>query len=82
MYADDLALLAPLRSDMQSMIDLCLSYADEYCLTFNFKKTKSMIFGRQRGSPIPLMMKDQEIDYVKTWKYLGANLVSGDSSAG
>ena len=41
-----------------------------------------MIFGRQRGSPIPLMMKDREIEYVKTWKYPGANLVCGESSVG
>ena len=80
LYADDIALIAPLRSIMQTMIDMCLKYDKEHCLSFNFKKNKTMIFGKQKSLPIPLKMGDSEIDYVKEWKYLGANVVSRDAS--
>ena len=56
-YADDLALMAPLRSTMQLLIDICVDYADRFCLSFNFKKTKAIVFGKRKGSPICLRIK-------------------------
>ena len=47
MYADDLALLAPTRSSLQKLLDICHNYGIEWCITYNTKKTVVMVFGRQ-----------------------------------
>merc|ERR1712015_187742 len=40
LYADDLALVAPTRSSLQGLIDICTEYGDFWCVDYNFKKTK------------------------------------------
>ena len=73
MFADDLALLAPTRGAMQDMIHICEEYCSEFCLSFNTKKTKSMIFGNGHTSlkPLPLVLNGQPVEYVSEWTYLG-----------
>ena len=51
-------------------------------VTFNFKKTKTVVFGRQKICPIALTIKNCDIEYVDEWKYLGANILSKDASEG
>ena len=46
MYADDLCLIAPTRGAMQKLISICVEYCDEFCLSFNVKKSKTLIFGK------------------------------------
>ena len=78
LFADDLALLAPSRSALQKMIDLCTEYCSKYCLEFNSKKSKIMVFGKSYSSFIaPLSILGSHIEYVREWKYLGTTLVSG-----
>ena len=43
LFADDMALMAPSRSALQKMIDICTDYCDKLCLNFNAKKSKIMI---------------------------------------
>ena len=38
-YADDLCLIAPTRSAMQEMLNLCQEYCSEFCLTFNVNRS-------------------------------------------
>ena len=79
MYADDLTLLAPTRSAMQKMIRICEKYCDEHSLSFNAKKTKSMLFGNGHDSlhPINLSLYHDTIQYVNEWRYLGCLVKSG-----
>ena len=35
MYADDLALLAPTRSSLQKLLNICYNYGIEWCITYN-----------------------------------------------
>ena len=79
MFADDLALLAPTRGAMQKMIDICESYCYEHCLTFNTKKTKSMIFGKGFDTlePKNLVLNREPILYVSEWRYLGCQITGG-----
>ena len=72
MYADDLCLLAPTRSAMQQMLDICSEFCDEYCLSFKVKKSKLTV-----DSVSPLFLNEQPIEYVPEWKYLGSTIVSG-----
>ena len=46
MYADDLCLLAPSRGAMQRLLSICEEFCQEYCLTFNARKSKSLVFGK------------------------------------
>ena len=79
MFADDLVLCAPSRRSMQSLINICVSYCTEHCLTFNTRKTKSLVFGKESDSPnrSPLILNGETIEYVREWKYLGCLVVSG-----
>jgi len=80
LFADDMALLAPTRSSLQRMIDICVTFCDENCLRFNVKKTKAMVFGKkysEGGSFAPLKIGGNDIEYVDNWRYLGFNLKSG-----
>lgn len=79
LFADDLALLAPSRGVLQFMINICHSYCKMYCLEFNPKKTKVMVFGKLSGKPdlYPLYLGERRIDYVDEWRYLGTTVVSG-----
>ena len=80
-YADDLCLLAPSRGAMQEMLNICHEYCSEFCLTFNVKKTKVVVFGPlSRGHDIqPLRLNGKPIDFVNEWKYLDVTIVSGTS---
>ena len=77
-YADDLCLLSPTRSAMQEMLCICQQYCSEFCLTFNVKKSKILIFGKANTDQIsPLVLNDKPLEFVTQWKYLGVNIVAG-----
>ena len=79
MFADDLALLAPTRGSMQLLIGICEKYCKEYCLTFNTKKTKSLLFGKKFDTIdfLPCTLMGESISFVHEWKYLGCYVRSG-----
>ena len=78
MFADDVALVAPSRSALQKMMDICCNYCDKYCLEFNPKKSKAMTFGKGLATPAKLSLKGHDIDFVQEWNYLGTTIISGD----
>ena len=79
MFADDLALCAPSRHAMQTLISICESYCTEYGLSFNTRKTKSLIFGHKfhTMNPTPLILNAEPIEYVQECKYHGCLIESG-----
>ena len=78
MYADDLCLLAPTRGAMQKLLTICVEYCQEFCLTFNVKKSKTLIFGKTNIDQItPLSLNGEDIEIVSSWKYLGCTILSG-----
>ena len=78
LYADDLCLLAPSRGAMQEMLSICELFCDEFCLSFNVKKSKSLIFGNTKSKTFaPLTLKNESMEYVSQWTYLGATVVAG-----
>ena len=42
-YADDVVLIAPTASAMRKMLSICDSFANEYCVSFNAKKSKCLV---------------------------------------
>ena len=72
LLADDMALLAPSRAALQILIDSCTEFCRKFCLSFNAKKSKVMLFGKKGVDlPKPLSLSGSNIDYVDEWKYLG-----------
>ena len=76
-YADDSILMAPSPSGLQKLIDICVSYASQYELCFNAKKTKVMCFKPKSMSDlyVPVFnLGDKILDVVQRQKYLGVIL--------
>ena len=80
MFADDMALLAPSRDALQKLINICSEFCKKFCLSFNEKKSKVMVFGKNiTDSLMPLTLNGAIIDFVYEWKYLGTTIKSGRS---
>ena len=77
MFADDLCLISPTRESMQQMLDICHEYCNDFNLTFNAKKSKTMIMGNRRNCIKPLSLNGTSIDITTEWRYLGTTLVAG-----
>ena len=76
MYADDLALLAPTRTSLQRLLDICCSYGAEWCISYNPTKTQVMMF----GPPVrcaPLILDGLPIVFSDEYKYLGVTVIAG-----
>ena len=76
MYADDLALLAPTRSSLQTLLNICQEYGKEWCISYNPLKTNLMVFGK----PVdfhPIYLNDVPITLVNECKYLGIHVLAG-----
>ena len=73
LYADDLCLLAPTRKALQVLLNTCSKYAEYWCIKFNEKKTKVMIFGKdyKSFSCHPILLNDKPLECISQWKYLG-----------
>ena len=42
-YADDIVLIAPSASALRKMLAICDSFATDYCISFNAKKSKCLV---------------------------------------
>jgi hypothetical protein len=52
-YADDLVLLAPTRSGITNMLNICLSFAHEYNMEFNGEKSQYIVFRKSSANYQP-----------------------------
>ena len=77
-YADDFCLMAPSRLALQLLLDVCVEYGKEWCITYNPNKSKVMLFGKNRLCH-PLKMYNKDLEIVDNYKYLGVTVVTGDS---
>ena len=77
-YADDICLLAPCRSVLQSLLNECEKYGIQWCLTYNPTKSKVMLFGKP-CSFTALKMYEKDLETVEKCKYLGITVVAGKS---
>ena len=75
-----ICLIAPTRGAMQEMLLICQLYYDEFCLHFNAKNSKVLLFGHFKCADIaPLFLNGLPIEYVSEWSYLGTTIISGKS---
>ena len=82
-YADDLLLLAPVRSVLAEMVRVCEEYGQQHNMVFSTNpvpsksKTKCMFFcGQQHGVryPDPIMLDGKILPWVTTAEHLGHTL--------
>ena len=61
LYADDMCLIAPSRGALQELLRICEDYCKEFCLSFNVKKSKSLIFGNTKVFSLILLFLTQSL---------------------
>ena len=79
MFADDICLLAPTRSTLQKLVDICSSYCSKYGLAFNPKKSKILVFSKSKMDLSQLqavILNNKKIEYVTSIVYLGTTIKS------
>ena len=80
LYADDICLLAPSRGAMQRMLAICEDFCKEFNLSFNVKKSKSLLFASKGGDAVgSLFLNGEPLEYVSQWNYLGTTIIAGAS---
>jgi hypothetical protein len=78
-YADDLVLLAPTTGAMRRMLNICDSYATEYAIVFNAKKSRWLFFSSSNyDSPNSVFcIGGSVVERVHSWPHLG-HIISDD----
>lgn len=74
LYADDIVLLAENQQDLEELLTKLAGYVELNQMTVNIKKTKFMIFetkGCKQTDEAQIFFKDQQIERVFSYKYLG-----------
>jgi len=75
-YADDIVLLSPTYSGLDTMLDICKSFAAEYDVMFNPAKTKLLVFERNVDQAHVNFM-EEDITCCPIEKHLG-NVIGYD----
>lgn len=79
MFADDMCLLAPTRTALETLIAESGSFCNNLGLTFNPKKSKILVFSKKKldlSTLKPILLNNSVVEYVTSIKYLGVTLVS------
>ena len=71
-YADDVKLLYPSINGLQSMINVCENFADEYDVTFNTTKALCICYGSDNNATLrQVSLNGVKIPWQSTVKHLG-----------
>ena len=78
-FADDSTILGLIRDNDNSYrnyVDCFTNWCDQHFLLLNVKKTKEMIidFRIKKDTILPLTIKNETVEIVKTYKYLGVTI--------
>ena len=71
LYADDTIIMADNPSDFQRCLHAFSEYCTQWKLTINVGKTKIIIFGTRGLSNLLFKIGDEQVEIVKSYKYLG-----------
>lgn len=78
LYADDMALLSPSLKGLQCLLTATEQYCKTWDIMLNAKKSKNLLFGKSH-TLAPLQLDGKDIEWVKSWKYLGITVKSHTS---
>jgi len=79
LYADDIMLLAPTVSGLQSLLNVCVAELADIDMSLNAKKCYCIRFGPRFDAPCTRLLigDDVVLPWVSSCKYLGIYFVSG-----
>ena len=79
-YADDITLLAPCKSALSIMIDVCEQYTAEFDILFNGSKSKLSFFKGRHASAITsgIMVNGEIVHISDNAVHLGHNISTSD----
>jgi Reverse transcriptase (RNA-dependent DNA polymerase) len=78
MYADDILLLSVSLSELQRMLNVCVTVLSELSMEINIKKSSFLRCGaRYKHNTAQMLIKGQHLEKVEDMKYLGVVFVSG-----
>ena len=78
-YADDLTLIAPTRTALQTMVNECERFSNEFDIQFNADKSVGIIFGMSAEGCKPVSLCGNEIRWGDKVRHLG-NVVTNTLS--
>ena len=61
---------------MQALLHICDSYGSSNNIVFNTKKTTCLVVGNARNNDVLLLLNNQKVPVVETFKYLGVKFVA------
>ena len=70
-YADDVTLMSLSIRGLKQTVDSCETFAAEYDIRFNEKKTVAILFGNGESSECHLNINGQPVTWVREVKHLG-----------
>ena len=70
-YADDVTLMSSSIRGLKQMVDICETFAAEYDIKFNEKKTVAILFGNGESSECHLKLNGQPVTWVREVKHFG-----------
>ena len=80
-YADDTALLATNKKDLQNLLDVVVRESEKRGLNLNAKKTETMVITKRKDNPnSQLTVKGVLINQTNKFKYLGS-IVTADGKS-
>jgi hypothetical protein len=74
LFADDVILLADSKHDLQKLLDAVFEYSQMWRFRWNCSKSKVMCFGSRKAQKLHYFLGFQELQVVKSFKYLGVDL--------
>ena len=75
-FADDQAMVANTERGLQKLINSLNLKAKDFNMKINVKKTKAMRISRSGEETINITLDNQQVEQVKSFKYLGAIITS------
>ena len=79
LFADDICLLAPTRSALQSLINMSASYCHKQGLNFNPRKSKVLVFSKKKidfSILSPILLNGDVVQFSPAITYLGVLIES------
>jgi hypothetical protein len=74
LFADDVVLLAESRQDLQVLLDAVFGYSQRWRFVWNGTKSKILRFCSRKVQKQHYFLGFQELEVVKSFKYLGVEM--------
>ena len=74
LFADDVILIADSKRDLQKLLDVVYEYSQKWRFKWNCSKSKVMRFGSRKARKQHYFLGFQELEVVKSLKYLGVDI--------